>query len=46
LENTAFEELKEENRAGTWGMKENGSQDEAGELAMAKVLRVTSGTTC
>ena len=43
LETTASEELKEDSGAGTWGMKEKISQDEAGESARAKVRESYSG---
>ena len=44
LETTASEELKAESGAGTWGMKEKISQDEAGESVRTKVPESYSGS--
>ena len=43
LETTAFEELKEDRGAGTWGMKEKINQDEARESVGTKVPESYSG---
>ena len=43
LETTAFEELKEDRGAGTWGTKEKLNQDEARESVRTKVAESYSG---
>ena len=43
LETTAFEELKEDCGAGTWGTKEKLNQDEARESVRTKVPESYSG---